>query len=493
MRLLPLFLALAVTVPTWASDAMLRGHRALDAGRALEAYEAFRVANREEPGDPAPLFYGAAALNRLGRHAVVPGLLERARRKGYRHPDHAFEMGWALAALGRHDDAIAWLSRVRPGTTRHAKAMELRGRALLKLEQYDGARRDLELARRLDARLAPGVGLALAAERQVRGDAEGARRQLEQVLDSAPGSPAGRFLASRLRAGAPAASRQRVRGSFSLGGGHNDNVVALGQGVPLPTDISFVGASFRRFGANVARDWAWGKRDTFSIGYAYLGFDHEDLPQFDLEDHTLYLNWSRALGDDVAVGASVSEELTDIGDKQFRNQLTVRPAVSLRHSNASLTELSLALSTARYLFPTLTVFDRSGDSTTFGVNHFHTFDGGRTYVRAGAFLTDNSTRGSEFDSDTVGLTGSVVRSLDARNLTRVELSGSIFETEYDRVSLFAPRRRQDDGSSLSLQVAHAIEQGVDGWVRYDRFESGSNIPFFDFDQDTVTAGLTRSF
>ena len=54
-----------------------------------------------------------------------------------------------------------------------------------------------------------------------------------------------------------------------MSGGYNDNVIALGEGIPLPTDISTQSSGFGRFTVNGSYGWALTPKDTLTVGYGF--------------------------------------------------------------------------------------------------------------------------------------------------------------------------------------------------------------------------------
>jgi len=154
-------------------------------GRADEARSHFDEALRIDPGySPARSFLGKA-LVLWGRPAEAEALLREALERDPAAPRAHQHLGMALQRQGRWREAA---------------------------EQYE-----LALARE-DARGAEVVRESLAAARRMDGDADGARRALEELVREHPGYPRGHLLLARalLQAGENGEALQRVDAALRL-------------------------------------------------------------------------------------------------------------------------------------------------------------------------------------------------------------------------------------------------------------------------------------
>lgn len=196
---------------------------------------------RDRPRDPEPLVWSARCENDAGRHAAADESLRRALALAPDDGDARLELAIALYHQERYDEASAELERADAHIAEERAEIALY-RGLLLLVRADAeaagdAAAWLEHARVLDAaQVEPvasyyaGVGWSHAA------DAARARVALARVVREWPDTPWARQ-AERLLddLGAPA---RRFWGSLRAGVEYDDNAVLLGQGTPLPSEIS---------------------------------------------------------------------------------------------------------------------------------------------------------------------------------------------------------------------------------------------------------------
>ncbi|HYW47226.1 MAG TPA: tetratricopeptide repeat protein [Bryobacteraceae bacterium] len=180
------------------SKTLLHLARALaDSGSIEEskaAMDRFRQLGPEKKSGVPAGFVEYVALTDEQRHTAYRSRLQKAIRE---HPnDAALRVDYLKVLLGDgHLEEAAAAARaileMQPGTTVLADA----GRALLAAKQYGLACELFRTAETAGAPAAVGADLAVAtrlaeAEKlQAAGDAEGARREWEQALETAPGNP----------------------------------------------------------------------------------------------------------------------------------------------------------------------------------------------------------------------------------------------------------------------------------------------------------------
>ena len=111
-----------------------------------DAFEAFSVASRLDPGDPIPKLHAARALLRLKKPKQAKQLLQELLPHAERCPDILVLYGSALIEDGQPEEAVKLLTEATRFAPRDHVAWEGLGEALLKLKRYDEASKALEQA-----------------------------------------------------------------------------------------------------------------------------------------------------------------------------------------------------------------------------------------------------------------------------------------------------------------------------------------------------------
>ncbi|MBI3458274.1 MAG: hypothetical protein HY002_21090, partial [Candidatus Rokubacteria bacterium] len=86
-------------------------------------------------------------------------------------------------------------------------------------------------------------------------------------------------------------------------------------------------AGFARVTVGGSYAWRPTPVDTLTAGYTFLAEVYDGLSDADVLDHFWYLDYRRLLRPDLIAGLRVSDEFTQLGEDDFRNQVAVRPAV----------------------------------------------------------------------------------------------------------------------------------------------------------------------
>jgi tetratricopeptide (TPR) repeat protein len=416
---------------------------------------------------------------------------------GSPHPELGFETGWALLRVGRWNEAIAALERYEVRLPGRGQTSEFRGRAHLALGDLDAAQAQLEEALRRDPRLAPTVRLALASIAERRGDQAAVRTQAERLQQEAPDSPIARRLqeaAARVTAGPAPPKPWQV--TVSLSGGYNSNVIALGDTIPLPTDISQQHAWFGRATVGASYDFRLGANDSLTAGYGAQLDLYVDLSEANFFDQVFYLDYRHAFGTDWAAALRVSDQFSLLDGDAFRNQVAVRPAVGYRTTSWSLAELHYAFGYNDYYVDTIAVQNRDGLGHQVGLTWFAAIPGTSVLLRTGAFYTRYDAEGDDFDLDSIGLFASVSVPLFWQVVADVTYAHT-FDRYDNPNSLAGPTgfgfKREDDGDLLGVQLSRPLTDWLTIYVRYDYTHNDSNIPFYTYDQHVVSSGLIARF
>jgi len=500
---LPVVLAAAVALLLPASAAASPESRALlrqgladlKDRKFEEALKKFEAATRADPNDAEAFFAMGVPLNRLRRHAEALSALERARALGSTQPELPFETGWALLAARRFQDAATQLERYEAARPGRGQTSEFLGRAYLALGQADKAEARLKEALARDPNLKPTVLFYLAAVARAREDSRTAGARLEDLLREAPESPLARTLREQLaRLVPPPPKPGRV--TVSAGGGYNSNVIALGDGIPLPSDISSKRSGFSRFTLGAGYDWRLTAGDTLTAGYGFLADVYENVSGFDLLDHFFSVDYRHAFTRDLVATLRLSDELTLLGGDTFRNQVALRPALGYRPVYWAVLELGWSVAGNDYYFPTIPQQDRDSTTHTVSLLGFFRIPGTRLSGRLGYFHTWNLADGPDFDFETDGFQLGLGHPLPWR-ITADLLWTHTFDRYAHLNSLAGVTsfefKRRDDTDAVNVQLGRPILNWLSAYLRYDFVNADSNIRFFTFHQHVVSGGFVASF
>lgn len=444
--------------------------------------------------DAENAFLRGAEANRQGRFAQAETLLLEARALGYRDPELDFELGWAAMGRRQWQRCIERLERFERAVPGRGQTSEFLGRCHLGERRIGQAEAHLREAVRRDPRLAPTVNLSLASIEQARGNAAAVRGRLDAV--AAADAPAGRALRDLAGPPDPVVQPDRpLRASASVTTGYNDNVIGLGNTMPLPTDISRKGAWFVRLSAGAAYTHQITSRTAATAGYAALLDRYDGLAGANLDDHFVYGDLVHQASPRLAYSLRLSAELTYLSSRHFRDAYAVRPAVSYRFTGDSVSELSLTHTTSDYKTPVAPAFSRDGDSQVLGAVHSFRLPVRNWSGALGATLGRTRTRGADFSADSVGVSGTLRYTFPNRVVASGGLGISL--DDYRNPNTFAGAgfefAREDRQSVASLLVTGPLRPGLRWYAQAQHVRNDSNIAFYDYTQSSVSAGIAADF
>lgn len=496
-RLTGLFL-LCLAAPAPASpesDALVRrGIAEFEMQRYRDAIHFFGEAVKADPKDLHAVFLQGVALNRLGNYREAYLILLGVERSGGKHPEMDFEAGWALMGIGRARACIDRLERFEKSHPGRGQTAEFLGRCHLRLREFDRAEARLRQAVERDPRLKASVDLSLARLEQARGRPEAARERLREAASA--DAPTGRALRAILGLPEPVFQpEQPLRLSVLLAAGHNDNVIGLGSTIPLPTDITRKGASFLRANLGVSYTRAFAAQTSGTIGYTLLLDRYDGLSAANVRDHFLYGDLFRVFLQRIGASLRLSHQRTELGGSRFRDQTALRPALSYRFTDNSVTEAAYSYSAADYHFATAPVFNRDGHAKDFSVTHQFRVPRSPWSGAVGATHVRNRAQGGDFSFDTTALSGSLRYDFTERVSGALGLSyaRSGFRNPNSLAGTGFSFARKDDQVALSAQLAGPLAERLRWFVQAQHLRNDSNIPFFEFRQNAVSAGIAADF
>lgn len=495
------FLPLTSFASEGSKSLLAAGVERLSAGDFEGAVNQFEFAVRADPSDAESQFFFGVAENRLGHATEALVRINQAKFLGFTHPNIPFETGYALLNLGQYDFAIKAIASKLAENPDDSELQYLAGRAYYGLGKLESAEAALKLAR-LNPRLADNANLLLASIDDSRmQDASGVESYFRDVLSRSPSTPLGAAIhekASVGETGSPATPSKRWRAGIYAGAGYNDNVIALGDGVPLPGDISNEDSALFEGGFNIAYDIVRNESTTVSAGYGLSALKYEDeLDNSDLLLHSVYIAARRKLDEQWSLTLIANNQFAQLGGDSFRNQFSLRPAAVYAHSSSTSVEAYVRVATEKYYFDSSRFTNRDGESYAGGVNLYSRIGETAWRYRAGVELARNQTDGSDFENDVTRyhttLHGPLVGQLELR------AGFSYSQRNYDTPNSFTGLsfNRDDEALGVNASLQHPVTLPIGGeqrlYLNYNYIDNSSNIVVYDYQQHSVTAGLIISF
>ena len=495
-------LACGVNAEALASDGSARlireGLAHLKAGRNRQAVISFEFATRGDPADAEAHFFLGMGQNRLGNASEALVWVRRARVMGYTHPNMDLEEGIGLIGVNGYEAALEPLTRYRKRNPDNGLVRELLGRAYLGLARYDEAQAQLEAAVRLDPALTESSSFLLGLVARGQGQAVSLRPRLEALLKRSPDSPPARALQSELDRDAERhhPDQKPWRITASAGGGYNDNVIGLGEGVVLPADISDEGSAFSRFTFNGDYEWRLENNDTVMAAYAFRADLYTKIDNADLLDHNVAVTYRRRFARDVSGSLQVSDQYTFLDGDGFRNQASLRPSAAYRLADWATAEISYGFAVGEYSVDTTEAQDRDSRTHTVAASAFLEWPDTDLQARVTAFRVENNANGRDFDFNSTGV------SLAVNHPLVWGISGELTYTRsldrYDNPNSLSGLggfefRRDDDVDRFGVALRWPVLDEARLYARYGYTRNDSNIRFFDYDQQVGSAGVVVEF
>jgi len=379
----------------------------------------------------------------------------------------AFETGWSLLRLGRWKEAVTELESYEKGRPGRGLTSESLGRAYLALGELDKAEAKLKEALERDPNLKRTVLFDLAAVER--------RRKQEKPW----------------------------RIALSTGGGHNSNVIQLGDGRPQPRDVSKKSSGFGRFTLGGSYDLRPTREDTLTLGYGLETDLYSRIPKFNLFESVGLANYRHVFSRDLAGEIRMSDRFTQLHGQNFSNQWALRPALTYRLTDWSAAELGYTAAVDKYYFSAVRATgvrtrDRDALSHTLSLTPYFRVPGTQLSGRIGYFHVWNQADGSDWDFKSNGLVAGLSHPLFW------QISGDVsYVRTFDRYDsrrnsyslLFFPSAfpRKDDVDYVTVQLVRPIYDWLSAYARFEHTNNQSNIQGFNYKQRIINIGFVAQF
>ncbi len=469
----------------------------LEQGQAEAALTKLQHSIDAQPNNPVPHAAMATVYNRLRRPDDALRHAERAWSLGLTSVGLRRERATALLGLRRWDDALVQLRRLEEERPGEAKTSELTGRAYLGKGDHQHALAAFAEAETRDPAFLPRMKSYRAIISAGRGERKAATREVFELLRDHQNSAIGRVAKQNLAQAVLKSLDKPWAVTAQVYFGYNDNVIGLGDDIPLPAGISDQDSPLLGLTASASYRWRPDAESVLSIGYDLDAGIYSQLRDFDFDIHTVAAEYGRRLGNGLAGALNTHFSVARVDGDGYRNQVGLRPALAYRWSPLTVSELNLNYQRNDYRFtPFSAAMDRDGDSFTLGLHQQLTPPGTDWVLTGGLFAGRHRADGADFDFDRVTLLAGAQHPLGYG--LEGELAASYSRERYDNLnSLAGPTglafRRKDDITRLSAILRWPVHTGVTVFARYDYTGVDSNIGFYEYQQHSVASGVRLRF
>lgn len=471
-------------------------------------------------------------LIELERYAEAVQALERARELDPALAEVDLDLAVARFHQGDLQGARAALADVEPALHDRPEYQLYRGLLLLQDAESREAATALERARETGPASADPVasyyaGLAWAgADEHER--AEEALRRVQQLAPGSPWAEEAERALTEARGGE--AGDWWLRGR--LGFEYDDNVVLLGDGIPLPDEIASDGdvrGVWRLDGGYEllrTRDWSAG------VLASYYGSLHQDLEDFNLQQPTLGFWLDRRLGEATTARLRFDAGYSWFGGDPFLFSMNLQPALHHEWSERHRSRVFANLYRSNYLFsPGPDVPDalaggacpggvtvcsppgvdeseernRDGEGFEVGFDHSVGVPAIRTELRGGYSYHYFDARGLEYSYQghelRIGTETALPLDFTLRGyfsyLYKPFRNASTFPDPDDVTAGSAYTLeggdRREDRYRWEVELERPLTEHLTGLLRYTYSQNNSNVDVFDYEREIAGAYVTFRF
>jgi tetratricopeptide (TPR) repeat protein len=491
----------AAAQPTEADVYVAEGIVALDDKRYADALRSFQTALAREPGHVEALYYSGVAYMGLDRPKDAIPLLEQARAKS-RDVAIAFQLGLAYFAAKDFRRAEPLLEEAYASEPQLSSLGYYVGFLRYQREDYQGALQAFRAGRTDDPNIAQltriYTGLALAQ----LGLPSQAQAEVEQALRLQPASPL-TGPAERVRDAIVTTSRTNRRFRLDLRAGffYDDNASVEPDAKDNDPDVVALREGRRHttgelFSLRAEYDWFRSGPWTSTLGYSFFTTYDNDLPSFNIRDHTGTLSLSHRTtlaGLPLLAGVAYAFDYVTLGDKELVQRNSGSAYAVLLESSRHLTNVLGRVDVKQYSETRPLTRDEFQDGVNWlvGVTHVVRFAADRHYVKAGYQFDVEDTDGRNYQYHGHRFLAGAGYTLPWKQI-RLSYDFDLHYRDYTRTNTVYPlnreesRERSDREYTNVARVDVPLPQDFSITLEYVGKIARSNIAVFEYTRNVYT-------
>ena len=231
------------------------------------------------------------------------------------------------------------------------------------------------------------------------------------------------------------------------------------------------------------------KSGSLEVGYDFSQSLHQDLTNFDIQNHGLSVSGSIDAGD-VSIGGMYTFYHLLLGGNGFLDMHMINPSV------AGFVTPQLYVRGSYIFFDKTfkTVHSRDATNQQPGIEAYYFFDNAKAFFSVGGHYETENATGPEFDYDGYALTTSFQMPLHVASRSgKVRASYTYSKRNYNNVTPSIGVKRRENRSTLHAQADLTIVGALSATAEYEYIDRSSNLPSADYTENIITGGLKYDF
>jgi tetratricopeptide (TPR) repeat protein len=486
------------------SEPMDKGIELLTKGEYDSAAAKFREAIKEREDPEAYMLLGTT-LNRAGEYSRALEALNRARELKTKSAAVLFEIGRSNLGLGKYKEAYEAFSQDISNNPWRDTSYLLAGECLYHLGEYREAVEYFKDAVSREISYLPQaqhyIGLCQVRLKEYREAGESFKRAARVARErKIAGIPLPAIIQRQIEAAEEAARRAMIiprdwYASISMGFEYTDNVLSLSKDALLPADISDRRDESAFFVAQAGhRLYKDPSHELWAMGTVYANH-YFDLDEFDVQQYSPQLEYLYTPDSVWRLRSTLFFTHYKVDEEESSNSLTFSQGVTRSWHNHMSTSFDYTVTLIEFEGETDPDEDRDGNFHSIRGYQSFQFAPYNTILNVGARYGWNNTQGSQFDSDSYSVFGSLGHDFVWDSRIRYDLTYT--RTKFDNLSSRADPafsfNREDDSFSPSVAWFKRFTRNWSTSFVFSYLDNDSNIAVYDFDKYTLSAAVTYTF
>ena len=227
-------------------------------------------------------------------------------------------------------------------------------------------------------------------------------------------------------------------------------------------------------------------------GYSFYQSLHEDLTDYNVQDHTVFLSFS---SDSRPVQPFIrySYDYCLVDNDKYFEKHTVFPALNITFASPHTTQPYVQYENTHYFdSPDQDEQNRTGHTNTIGCNQYFSIMEDEGYVKIGGAYKNDNTKGDDWDSWGYKAAAALNIPIELQD-TDLELGCQYENTNFVNEDSSFDKKRKDNNLNSYLKITHKIDEYWDISLSYSHTANNSNIDFYEYNRNITSLFANFTF
>ncbi len=456
-----------------------------------EAVEILMKAVEKRPGSVKGAYYTGLTYKEMRNFVQAQVFLERTLQIDPSFADAQMHLGEVFYNLGQYDDALTSLGKAESLGANTAFTAYLKGLVYLKKNKHRAAIGELNKVETKSRRLEQQTDYYLGLAYYKKGNRSKAKAAFEKAISINPESSTGIMAKKSLDRMETQKSISPYKLSVGYTFQYDDNVLLK----PSESIGAVVISEEKDSRSVVTAKGEYAPRQDgkirYKIGYSFYQSLHQDLDAYDLQGHNLTFTPKFSIGEN-NLSLPLGYDDFSLDGESYLKMTSFKPSLSIPISESRQLSLSAGVVIKDFVQQQpLADENRDGENWSAGLSYLLFDKKERSFLSLTYRFDKDDTDGRNWEYS--GTRFSLYALKPFGNGLKINVLADYYVQQYSNLSSTASVKREDNILTLGAGLGYTFTERVNLKLDYTYIDSDSNVYYYIYERNIVSAGIEFTF